>query len=134
MKGSLATCLSSVKRILSWRGFGVDLDIKQTGNVCVLKVKGALKYGDSVTQFNDAVGVALESGHVQLVLDLSTMPVIDSCGIGAVVDALRQAKKYGGDAKLVDPSPFAMKTFKMVGILPLFQVYANETEAIAALS
>lgn len=112
----------------------MDLDIKQTGNVCVLKVKGALKYGDSVTQFNDAVGVALESGHVQLVLDLSTMPVIDSCGIGAVVDALRQAKKYGGDAKLVDPSPFAMKTFKMVGILPLFQVYANETEAIAALS
>jgi len=112
----------------------VDLDIKQTGNVCVLKLKGALKYGDSVTQFNDAVGVALESGHVQLVLDLSTMPVIDSCGIGAVVDALRQAKKYGGDAKLVDPSPFAMKTFKMVGILPLFQVYSNEAEAIAALS
>lgn len=112
----------------------MDLDIKQTGSVCVLKVKGAMKYGDSVTQFNDAVAVALESGHVQLVLDLSTMPVIDSCGIGAVVDALRQAKKYGGDAKLVDPSPFALKTFKMVGILPLFQVYPNEAEAIAAVA
>lgn len=112
----------------------MDLDIRQTDNVCVLKVKGALKYGDPVTQFNDAVCVALESGHVQLVLDLSSMPVIDSCGIGAVVDALRQAKKFGGDAKLVDPSPFAMKTFKMVGILPLFRVYSNEAEAIGAIA
>jgi anti-anti-sigma factor len=62
------------------------------------------------------------------------MPVIDSCGIGAVVNALRQAKKFGGDAKLVNPSPFAMKTFKMVGILPLFQVYPNDADAIASLS
>ena len=112
----------------------MDLDIRQTGNVCVLKVKGALKYGEPVTQFDEAVGVALESGHVQLVLDLSAMPVIDSCGIGAVVNALRQAKKFGGDAKLVNPSPFAMKTFKMVGILPLFQVYPNDADAIASLS
>lgn len=111
----------------------VDLDIKQSGNICVIKVKGAMKYGEPVNQFDAAVSVALESGHVQLVLDLSAMPVIDSCGIGAVVDALRQAKKLGGDAKLVDPSPFAMKTFKMVGILPLFQVYSNEAEAMAAV-
>ena len=112
----------------------MDLDIRQTGNVCVLKVKGALKYGEPVTQFDEAVSVALESGHVQLVLDLSAMPVIDSCGIGAVVNALRQAKKFGGDAKLVNPSPFALKTFKVVGILPLFQVYPNDADAIASLT
>jgi anti-sigma B factor antagonist len=112
----------------------VDLDIRQTGNVCVLKVKGALKYGDPVNEFDNAVYAALESGHTQLILDLSSMPVIDSCGIGAVVNALRKAKQTGGDAKLVSPSPFALKTFKMVGILPLFQMYSSETEAIAATS
>lgn len=110
----------------------MDIDIRHSGSVCVLKLKGALKYGESVTEFDNAVLAALESGHPQLVLDLSSMPVIDSCGIGAVVNALRQAKKFGGDATLVDPSPFALKTFKMVGILPLFKVYANEAEAMAA--
>lgn len=110
----------------------MDLDIKETGNVCVLKVKGALKYGEPVTQFDQAVAATLNSGHVYLVLDLSSMPVIDSCGIGAIVNALRNSKELGGDAKLVSPSPFALKTFKMMGILPLFQMFSDETEAIAA--
>ena len=110
----------------------MDLDIRETGNVCVLKVKGALKYGEPVTEFEQAVAAALNSGHVYLVLDLSSMPVIDSCGIGAIVNALRNSKELGGDAKLVSPSPFALKTFKMMGILPLFQMFSDETEAIAA--
>jgi len=38
----------------------------------------------------------------------------------------------GGDTKLVNPSSFATKTFKMVGILSLFGVFATEQEAIAA--
>jgi anti-sigma B factor antagonist len=75
---------------------------------------------------------ALASGHPYLVLDLEAMPVIDSSGIGAVVNALKQSKKLGGDTKLVNPSPFAEKTFRMVGILNLFGVYSSEAEAVAA--
>ena len=60
------------------------------------------------------------------------MPVLDSSGIGAIVNALRLAKKMGGDVKLVNPSSFAEKTFKMVGILNLFTVYATEGGAVAA--
>ena len=35
-------------------------------------------------------------------------------------DALRLSTKVGGNAKLVNPSNFVSKTFKMVGILGLF--------------
>jgi anti-anti-sigma regulatory factor len=49
-----------------------------------------------------------------------------------MVDALQQSKKLGGDTKLVNPSPFAVKTLKMVHLLNLFSVYENETEALAA--
>jgi hypothetical protein len=38
--------------------------------------------------------------------------------------------EVGGDTKLVNPSSFATKTFKMVGILSLFGVFATEQEAI----
>ncbi|HEY0759588.1 MAG TPA: STAS domain-containing protein [Acidisarcina sp.] len=110
----------------------MDIDIRQKGTICFLKLKGPLKYGPAVNDFNQAVDSAIAEGHIQLVLDLSAMPVIDSCGIGAVVNALRQAKKSGGDAKLVNPSSFAEKTFKMVGILSLFQVYSSEGDAVSA--
>ena len=110
----------------------MDLDIRQSGNICTLKVKGPLKLGESVDQFDNAVTSALASGHIFLILDLEAMPVVDSSGIGALVGALRQTKQRGGDAKLVNPSPFATKTLKMVCILNLFTVYTSEANAMAA--
>jgi anti-sigma B factor antagonist len=110
----------------------VDLDIKQIGNICTLKVKGPFKYGPSVDEFNKAVQSALNSGHIYIVLNLEAMPVLDSSAIGAIVNALRMSKKIGGDVKLVNPSSFTEKTFKMVGILTLFSVYDSEDSAVAA--
>lgn len=110
----------------------MDLDIRESGNICTIKVKGPFKSFDAVRQFEGAVESTLATGHTYLVLDLEAMPVIDSSGIGSVVSVLRRARQLGGDAKLVNPSTFALKTFKMVGILNLFEVFATQDEAIAA--
>lgn len=110
----------------------MDLDIRENGNVCILKLKGPLKLGDGVEQLDSAVEAALAGGHVFLILDLEAMPYIDSSGIGAIVSALRRAKQVGGEAKLVNPSRFAAKTLKMVGILNLFAVYDTEASAVEA--
>lgn len=110
----------------------MDLDVLQSGNTCTIRVKGALKMGEPLEQFDAAVQSAFDSGHHFLILNLEAMPVIDSSGIGSVVNALQRAKKLGGDAKLVNPSPFATKTFKMVHILNLFSVYENEPDAKTA--
>ena len=55
-------------------------------------------------------------------------------GRPAIVNALLKAKKQGGDAKLVNPSQFAMKTMKLCGIYGLFSVYSSESDAMAACS
>jgi anti-sigma B factor antagonist len=109
----------------------VDIDIRQSGNICALRLKGALK-AESVLEFDAALESALAGGFIYLILDLQEMPFIDSSGIGAVVNALRLTRQSGGDTKLVNPSSFASKTFKMVGILSLFSVFSSEEEAIAA--
>ena len=110
----------------------MDLDIKESGAVCVLKLKGRLVSGEAVNQFENAFQRALSEGHIFLVLDLEALPYIDSSGIGSVVNALRQANKLGGSVKLVSPSTFVAKTLKMVGILPLFEVFESEPDALAA--
>ena len=110
----------------------MDLDIRQSGTVCILKLKGRLVSGDALKQFESAFLQALASGHIFLVLDLEALPYIDSSGIGSVVNALRQANKAGGSVKLVNPSTFVAKTFKMVGILSLFSVYESAEDALAA--
>lgn len=110
----------------------MDLDIRESGNVCVLKLKGRLVSGEAVSQFENAFHQALATGHIFLILDLEALPYVDSSGIGSVVNALRQANKLGGTVKLVNPPSFVAKTFKMVGILSLFNVYESESDAVAA--
>ncbi len=110
----------------------MDLDIKESGAVCILKLKGRLVGGEAVNQFESAFQQTLAGGHIFLVLDLQALPYIDSSGIGSVVNALRQANKVGGTVKLINPSPFVAKTFKMVGILALFGVYESEAGALAS--
>jgi anti-anti-sigma factor len=109
----------------------VDLDIRQSGNICTLKVKGRLVSGEPVNQFETAFQSALASGHIFLVLDLGDVPYLDSAGMGSVVNSLRMSSKVGGTTKLVNPSPFVSKTFKMVRILSLFSVYDTVADAVA---
>ncbi len=110
----------------------MDLDIRQSGNICTLKLKGRLVSGEPVNQFENAFQAALASGHIFLILDLEALPYIDSSGIGSVVNALRMSTKLGGNVKLVNPAAFVSKTFKMVGILSLFGVHQSEADAVAA--
>jgi anti-sigma B factor antagonist len=110
----------------------VDLDIRENGPLCTLKLKGKLIGGEPVNRFESAFLHALSNGHIFLILDLEAVPYLDSSGIGSVVNALRSSSKVGGSVKLVKPSNFASKMLKMVGVLDLFQVFDSEEAAAAA--
>ena len=110
----------------------MDLDIKENGQICTLRVKGRLVCGDPVNQFDAAFQGALSSGHIFLIIDLEAMAFLDSSGIGALVNALRASNKLGGSARLVKPANLVAKTLKMVGVLSLFTVFESEEEAVAS--
>ena len=110
----------------------MDLDIKETGIICTLKVKGRFVTGGPVSQFEAAFRNALSSGHIFLIIDLEDVPFLDSSGMGSLVNALRASTKAGGNVKLVKPTSFVAKTLKMVGVLDLFQVFDTEADATAA--
>lgn len=110
----------------------MDLDIKESDNICIMKLKGRLISGEAVSHFEKAFEQSMATGHNCLILDLEALPFVDSSGIGSVVNALRQANKLGGTVKLVKPAPFVTKTFKMVGILALFEVFESEGDAMVS--
>ena len=112
----------------------MDLDIRQSGTICSLKLKGPLKYGEGVKQLDEAVEGALSSGHIHLLLDLSAMPYIDSSGIGLLVKILTSAKQKGGSVKLLNPSKFTVQTLKMICLLDLFEVFDDQERAVASFA
>jgi anti-sigma B factor antagonist len=110
----------------------VDLDIRENGIICTLKLKGRFVCGDPVDRFESAFAGALSGGHIFLILDLEAVPFLDSSGIGSMLNALRASSKAGGSTKLVKPTSFVSKTLKMVGVLNLFGVFESEDDAVAA--
>ncbi len=109
----------------------MDLDIRQTGPICILRIKGQFKSSDT-SEFNTALDQAISSRCLYLLLDLEQTTYIDSSGIGAVVGALRRTRQIGGDTRLINPSAFITRSFKMMSILSLFAVFTSEEQAIAS--
>ena len=110
----------------------MDLDIRENGIFCTLKLKGRLVCGEPVSQFETAFQHTLSTGHIFLILNLEAVPYLDSSGIGSLVNALRISSKSGGSTKLIKPTDIVSKMLKMVGVLNLFGVFENEDDAVAA--
>ena len=100
----------------------------------VIRLRGSLTLGDPVDGLRQTLDHALQSGDTSLVLNLSDIRWIDSSGVGVLVKSLTTAKQAGGSLKLVNPSKPALQTLKMCSLLPLFDIYGEESEAVQSFS
>lgn len=110
----------------------MQIEIRNRGEVKLLKLSGRLTLGDAVDNlratFDDLSGI----GANYCVLDLADIAMLDSSGIGLLVQYLTSFKQRGGALKLLNPSPFAVKTLKMIGLLKLFEVFDDPETALAS--
>ncbi len=98
----------------------------------LIQLRGQLRLGGPVDELRRTIDESLAQGDCRIVLDLSEVPMIDSSGIGLLVHSLAHAKKNGGNVKLVQPSEFAVKTLRFVGVYNLFEVFGDDNEAITS--
>lgn len=108
----------------------MEISIYPKGNVQVIRLNGDLKIGDPVDTLREALDNLLANGNSRIVIDLAQVRMMDSSGIGAIVRALASAKQRGGSLKLVNPTKMVLQTLKIVGLLNLFEVFADEAQAV----
>ena len=112
----------------------MDINVRRRSEVQVIQLRGALRLGQGVDTFRQAVDEALNAGDVRLVVDLAEVPMVDSSGIGVLVKSMASAKQRGGSVKLVNPSKFALQTLRLVGVLGLFEVFESEDQAVESFN
>jgi len=66
-----------------------------------------------------------------IVVELSRVTCIDTFGIATLIEALRRARRRGGQVSLVAPSASGRRTLRLFGLEHAFPVYATLGEAIA---
>lgn len=112
----------------------MDINVRRRSEVQVIHLRGALRLGDGVDAFRQAVDEALNTGDVRFVVNLADVPMVDSSGIGVLVKSMASAKQRGGAIKLVNPSKFALQTLRLVGVLGLFEIFETEDKAVESFS
>jgi anti-sigma B factor antagonist len=112
----------------------LEISILKYGEVDAVTLKGALVLGVPVNNLKQKIDNLAAHGGYQFVFNLTGVNRMDSSGIGLLVLILTSTKEAGGSLKLVNPSRQVIQTLKMCNLLPLFQVYTDEQEAISSYS
>ena len=110
----------------------MEIDVRDRNQIKVIKVRGKLVLGPAVDDLRQVLDDLLANGQTNLLLDMAEVSMLDSSGIGLLMRILTAAKKAGGAIKLLNPSKFTSQTLKLVGILPLFEVYEDSEQALAS--
>jgi anti-sigma B factor antagonist len=110
----------------------MNLETREDGAVTVLTVTGDLVIGDPETTFKKTVTRLLEEGHVHLLVDLTGVGFLDSSGLGALVRALTQSQKEGGQTKLLGANEQIRKLLQMTKLDSVFELHDDLEAAVSS--
>lgn len=110
----------------------MELQTHEDGSVTVLTVTGDLVIGDAESTFKKTVTRLLEEGHTRLLVDLQGVGFLDSSGLGALVRALTQSQKEGGQTKLLHAGPQIRKLLQMTKLDSVFEIHDDMEAAVSS--
>ena len=110
----------------------MELDTHDDGAVTIITVRGDLVIGDAETSFKKTVTRLVEEGRVNLLVDLSSVGFLDSSGLGALVRALTNTQKEGGQTKLLNAGPQIRKLLQMTKLDSVFEIHEDMEAAVTS--
>src|SRR5262249_47210266 len=110
----------------------MQLTTTEDGPVTILTVDGDLVIGESEATFKRTVTRLLEEGKVNLLVDMRKVGFLDSSGLGALVRAMTQSQKDGGQTKLLGAGPQVRKLLEMTKLDSLFENFSDMETAVSS--
>lgn len=80
-------------------------------------------------EIKDLIDQMIKEGKYQMVLNLASVPFMDSSGIGTLVTGMYRLKKYHGNLKIVNIMGSVAKVFKMTGMDDHLEIFNDEEAA-----
>jgi len=114
---------------------------RQTGDVTVIDLKGAITLSEALTGEKEGAGARpvvvgeivrqlLQQGRLKIMLNLQEVSYIDSSGIGELVGVFTSVQRHGGQLKLLNPVPKVVNVLRLTRLDRLFPVETDEAAAI----
>ena len=110
----------------------MKVDLRQAGEVVIVDLEAPLVAGMGDELLSDVMNELLSKDFKKILLNLSRISKIDSCGIGEIVASVKLGERFGSAVKLINLSEQVRSVLDLTRILPLLEVHDNEKEALAA--
>lgn len=109
----------------------LQLQTRQLGEVFVIQCNGRLIAGEEALRLQSEVKKCLEEPF-GIVLNLSGLTFLDSSGLGSLVRHQAGARAAGRRLCLCCLPEIVRKTLSLTNVLPLFETFETELEAVRA--
>ena len=106
---------------------------RKVDNAIVVDMSGRLTIGEPVLLLRETVRVLVNDGARNFILNLGDVSYIDSSGLGELVSLFTTVRNKQGDVKLLNLTAKAKDLLQMTKLLTVFDVYEEESKAVAAL-
>ncbi len=110
----------------------MQLTTTDDGHITILTVDGDLVIGESESLFKRTVIRLLEEGKVNLLVDMRRVNFLDSSGLGALVRAMTNSQKEGGQTKLLGAGPQVKKLLEMTKLDSVFENFTDMETAVSS--
>ncbi|HSM50383.1 MAG TPA: STAS domain-containing protein [Thermoanaerobaculia bacterium] len=110
----------------------MEIGQRQVGDVVVLAATGKLTIGQGDVLFREAVQGALREGKTKVLFDMGGVTQIDSAGVGELVANMVSLRNRGGRLALLNLSDRVGGVLKATQLTGIFEMYADEPEALAS--
>lgn len=112
----------------------MHVEVRKSGDVVIVDLAGKLTAGLGDELLRDTVDELLQENWKKILLNLSGVSFMDSAGVGELVAGLRKAKRLGAELKLLNAGEKVQSTLYIARLLPVFELYQDESEALARFS
>ncbi|HEX9655714.1 MAG TPA: STAS domain-containing protein [Bacteroidota bacterium] len=103
---------------------------RETKDINVLEIKGYLD-AHTAPKLEDAFQALLKSSRYKIVVNCKELSYISSAGLGVFMAFVEDVRKNKGDIKLSNMSPKVFNIFDLLGFPLLYDILADEGEAIS---
>ena len=81
----------------------MEIEERSLENVVILDLKGKLTLGDGDELLKEKINNLMQQGHRNLLLNLESVPYVDSAGLGGIVHHLYDRQSSGWHAQARQP-------------------------------
>ena len=104
--------------------------LRVVGDVCVLKLDGKFMAGGDSFFLREKLKNVISMGIQNVLIDMDSVPYIDSTGVGFLVSTHTSMTNDGGQLKLLKVKPKILEVFKIMNLNSVFEIFEDEEPAM----